>query len=92
MERTPKTFYKRPGTRRALHSGRTHPCLHSGYGKEVSVFYVFSVQLWTRLSPTSLRFGVSGSRDWLRYVCGAVATDKRMSRVEKHILQTSLVR
>ena len=61
-------------------------------GKGVSVFYVFSVPLYTRFSPTPLRYGESGSREWLRYVCGAVATAKRMSRVEKHILQTSLVR
>ena len=31
MEHAPKTLCQRPGTRRALHSGRTHPCLHYGY-------------------------------------------------------------
>ena len=32
MERAPKTFLQTSRGPRALHSGRTHPCLHSGYG------------------------------------------------------------
>ena len=32
MERAPKTFLQTSRGPRALHSGRTHPCLHYGYG------------------------------------------------------------
>lgn len=32
MEHAPITLCQRHGTRRALHSGRAHPCLHYGHG------------------------------------------------------------
>ena len=37
MERAPKTFLQTPRGPRALHSGRTHPRLHSGYGGRPAV-------------------------------------------------------